>query len=250
MKYAVITGASKGLGAGIVQRFIDEKIGVISVSRTENLELKKIASQNNVPYTFFPCDLSNEAEVSKVFEKVMSELAEISLEIVYVVNNAGVIEPIDVVGNLDSNAVTRSIQVNLTAPIFISNLFLKGLNDTKVGLVNVTSGAAERPIHGWSVYCSTKAALNMFTKTTALELDHSNSSSFAIAYSPGIMDTEMQGTIRSSSKESFADLEKFKEYKEAGMLRSARTVADALVDLLLQGKIENGRVYNANELIS
>lgn len=249
MKYAIVTGASKGLGASAAQEFISKGIPVISVSRSENSTLKQTAESAGVSYTHYSCDLSSAQQVQSVFANICEEVFQ-HAENVYVINNAGVIEPIDIAGELDADLVQRNIQVNLSAPILISNLFLQKAKATgaRVIITNVTSGAGERPIQGWSIYCSTKAAVNMFTKTAALELENSGSSNKVIAFSPGIMDTDMQVTIRSSSEEAFADVDTFRNYKESGSLRSPDTVAGALVKLVLADHLDNGKVYNVNNL--
>jgi benzil reductase ((S)-benzoin forming) len=89
----------------------------------------------------------------------------------------------------------------------------------------------------------------MFTETAALEQQTAGSSHKIIAFSPGVMDTDMQDVIRSSAKEDFHDLEKFQTYKEKGMLRDTDTVANALIDLLLKKEIESGKIYYVNDLI-
>lgn len=248
MKFAIITGASKGLGAAIAERMINEKVGVIAVSRTENAELREKASVNNVFYQHFSCNLAVPAEIEKSFQEILSFLESKKAEVIYVINNAGVIDPIATTGTLDHQALIANVQINLIAPVMITNILLKYAS-APLKIANVSSGAAERAIQGWSAYCSTKAGLNMFTETVAAEQKTAGASHEIIAFSPGIMDTDMQGTIRSSSKEAFNDLEKFKEYKEQGMLRPAHVVADALVNLLLEAQIESGKIYRVNELI-
>ncbi len=250
MKYAIITGASRGLGASAAQKMVSEGIHVITVSRSENHSLKQAAEQSGAGYTHHSCDLSSEDQVLSVFASIADDVFT-KAEAVYVINNAGIIEPIDVAGELDASLVQKNIQVNLTAPILISNLFLQKAKETgsKVVIANVTSGAGERPIQGWSIYCSTKAAVNMFTMTAGLELENSESSSKVIAFSPGLMDTDMQMTIRSSSQEAFADVDTFRNYKESGSLRSPDTVAGALVNLVLANDLENGKIYKVNDLL-
>lgn len=250
MKYAIITGASRGLGASAAQQMLSEGIHVISVSRNENNLLKQAAEKAGVGYTHHSCDLSSEVQVQSVFAAIAADVFK-NAEAVYVINNAGVIEPIDVAGELDASLVQTNVQVNLTAPILISNLFLQKAKETgtRVIIANVTSGAGERPIQGWSIYCSTKAAVNMFTMTAGLELENNGSNSKVIAFSPGLMDTDMQVTIRSSSEDAFADVDTFKNYKESGSLRSPDTVAEALVKLALADNLENGKIYKVNDLL-
>lgn len=247
MKIAIITGASKGLGAAIATRLLDEKFGIFSVSRKENDDLRKLAKEKNLFYAHFPCDLSEPKSIEITFTEIVEKLN--GADELWVFNNAGIVEPIETVGKLDTESVVQNLNINLLAPILITNLLTQTLTKSKITFINVTSGAAERPIHGWSTYCSTKAAVNMFTQVGALEQEASDGNHVMIGFSPGIMDTDMQQTIRSSSKEAFHDIEKFKSYKEDGHLRSADTVANALIDLLLSEKVENGTFYHVNKLI-
>jgi benzil reductase ((S)-benzoin forming) len=251
MKYAIITGASRGLGEAIAKRMLVEKVKVIGVARSENEELRDLAKQLGGEYHYYPCNLASTTEISSVFHEISEQAFNEQTDQVYLVNNAGIIEPIETAGLLDNQAMLTNIQVNLTAPIQICNLMLIKAKTSNIPLtiVNVTSGAAERPVHGWSLYCSTKAGINMFTKTTGLELENQQSQIKVIGYSPGIMDTEMQSTIRSSSEDAFAELNTFKDFKEKGMLRTPAVVANALVQLVLERKVENGKIYYVNDLL-
>lgn len=248
MKYAVVTGASKGLGSSIAKRVLHEQFGLISISRNENPALKQLAGENGLFYKHLTCDLTNSRDTEQAFSTAAEIIFSSKENEVLLVNNAGMVEPIDRVGSLDHEAINMSLQLNIAAPMFATNLFLHKANGTKLTVVNVTSGAAERPVHGWSVYCSTKAALNMFTKTVAVEQNHSGYATI-IGYSPGIMDTDMQGIIRSSNEHAFQEVNKFIAYKENGMLRSTSVVADALIDLLLTEDVENGKIYSVNNLL-
>ncbi|MEH7418908.1 (S)-benzoin forming benzil reductase [Neobacillus drentensis] len=252
MKFAIITGASKGLGESIAKRLLQEQITVISVSRTENKQLSKLAMEKGIDYKHISCNLSLEKEIQEVFMEVAHCIFEKNPTEILLFNNAGVIEPIQKVGNLDQTPIIRNIKVNLIAPILITNLFLSNahLTNTKVTVINVTSGAAVRSIEGWSVYCSSKAGLNMFTQTAAIEQAELKTDNTIIGFSPGVMDTNMQETIRSSSKDAFNELDKFKEYKEKNLLLETDAVASALVNLVLRGNPESGKVYHIKELLN
>lgn len=251
MKYAVITGSSRGLGEEIAKRMLEDKVNVIGVSRSDSERLKDLAKTLGVEYHFYQCNLASTTEITFIFKEISKLAFDGKTEEVYLINNAGIIDPIETVGHLDGQAILTNVQVNLTAPIQICNLLLSKAKKSNIPLsiANVTSGAAERPVHGWSLYCSTKAGLNMFTRTTGLELANQQSQFKVFGYSPGIMDTDMQSTIRSSSEEAFAELDKFKEFKEKGMLRSPAVVANALVNLVLNGQVENGKIYYVNDLL-
>ncbi|OLS35291.1 (S)-benzoin forming benzil reductase [Bacillus sp. MRMR6] len=252
MKFAIVTGASRGLGEAIAVRLLQEQMTVISVSRTENEQLKKLALEKGFNYTYYHCNLSLEKQVQEVFLEIAQSILTKNPEEIYLFNNAGVIEPIETVGNLDQTPILRNIQVNLIAPILITNIFINkaGQTNSKVIVTNITSGAATRPIEGWSVYCTSKAGLNMFTETVAIEQATQNTQNKIIAFSPGVMDTDMQTTIRSSSKDAFKELEKFVEFKEKNKLLSADVVGSALVDFILKDDVVSGKVYHISDLIS
>jgi benzil reductase ((S)-benzoin forming) len=88
----------------------------------------------------------------------------------------------------------------------------------------------------------------MFTNTIGVEQGERGNKVMAIAFSPGIMDTNMQSTIRTAEKQDFSSSDQFKEYHEKGLLRPPSFVARILINLL-SSPLENGRVYDIKELI-
>jgi len=248
MKYAVITGVSRGLGESVAKQMMEQGTSVIGLSRSPNEELQSIAEKNQVSYEHYKCDLSSENEIENVFTQIIDYIKGQESDKVYVVNNAGVVEPMQKVGGLPANEVVQHMHVNLIAPMLITNLFMQKCSDIEVTTVNITSGAANRAVYGWSVYGSSKAGLNYFTSTTALEQEKNGVPHKIVAFSPGVMDTDMQADIRSSSEEAFADVDKFKELKEQGQLRNTDVVAQAMLKLLQQN-FKNGSIYHVNDLL-
>lgn len=243
MDLAIVTGSSKGLGEGLVESFLENNIQVIGISRSETVERDQ--------FTSLLYDLSQSGVPLTAADHVWQEIEKSGAKKVVLVHNASVIDPIERLGKLDADRLETAFRVNVMAPMLMTNSWLAKArhHDVELTIVNVTSGAGSRPISGWSVYNSTKAAINMHTQVAGLELEQSGSSHRVIAYNPGVMDTGMQETIRSSSQDAFADVGRFQEYKEKGDLRAPRTVADALVNLLLSSPVENGRIYSVTELL-
>lgn len=250
MKYAVITGTSKGLGESIATFLLESGIHVIGISRTSSTKLEKDATANNVTFTHFPCDLSDVDALNQTFQLIRKEVFTEHLTSVYLVNNAAVLDPIDPSMNIAAEDLAYHMQVNCVAPMALTNLFLKEATEQEVFMVGVTitSGAAERPIYGWSAYCSSKASINSYTETVALEQAELKTGNKIIAFSPGIMDTGMQEKIRATSRESFRDVETFKSYKQNNVLKDPDTVGGILVDILNdEASIENGKIYHVND---
>jgi benzil reductase ((S)-benzoin forming) len=251
MDYAIVTGATRGLGESVAKLFTRKGISLINVSRTDNDVLKKLCEEEGVSYEYTQCDLSNPGETEEVMKKIGRKVFDSSPNRIYLVQNAGVVTPINPSGQIEKADLEKSVNVNLLSPMIVTNEMLKASQDSSSQLImiNVSSGAGSRPVYGWSTYCSTKAGINMLTETVSLELSKNGSRHKVIAFSPGVMDTDMQGTIRSSSEESFAEVENFKRYKEQGMLRDTDKVAEVLVKLVTDTDVESGKLYHVNDLL-
>ncbi len=252
MNYAIVTGATRGMGEAVAKLFIERDISVINVSRRDNETLRDAANNHHGTYDFVECDLRDTKQIENAIQTVTQKVFTEGTETVYLIQNAGIVSPIGPAGSLQTEEIEASVQVNLLSPMIILNAMVKASmqqKNTKMVIANVTSGAAKRAVHGWSTYGTTKAGLNMLTESVAFEFEKMHSKHKVIAYSPGIMDTDMQGEIRASEKEHFQDVEIFQRYKEEGMLREAAVVGEALVNLILNQDIENGKIYHVNDLL-
>jgi benzil reductase ((S)-benzoin forming) len=168
----------------------------------------------------------------------------------WLINNAGGIAPVKRIGELKADAVARNINLNLAAPMLMANAFaqaVKALACPKL-VVNLSSGAAKRPIDGWSAYCSAKAGLEMATRALALEQVSQTHPIRTLAFAPGIVDTGMQEEIRSAAPEDFSQVKQFIAFKEEGKLASATAVADLLVRYLEEDAFESGASVDFRDL--
>ncbi|MEC5423728.1 (S)-benzoin forming benzil reductase [Virgibacillus sp. C22-A2] len=250
MKYAVVTGVSRGLGESVAKILLDQGTHVIGVSRSSSETLIKSAEKNNVTFQQYSCDLGDLKAIEDTFTNIINDLSSQDLSTLFLVNNAAVIDPVDQAMNIKSEDLAYHIQVNTIAPIVLMNMFLKKSTEKQVPFIGVTitSGAAERPVYGWSAYCSSKASINMYTKTVALEQAELNTGNKVIAFSPGIMDTDMQNKIRSSSPKEFADVDTFRKYKKNNLLKGTDDVGGILVDILTdETSLESGKIYNVKD---
>ncbi|MFZ3587763.1 (S)-benzoin forming benzil reductase [Bacillus sp. DJP31] len=251
MNYYIVTGASRGLGESIVKQLLLHGNKVLCLSRSMNSSLIEAADKASIDLSYYQVDITDIVELEALFGEILKELQIENVESITLINNAGVIEPITTVGMMASTDLKVSVETNLLAPMILTNLFIQFLKDhsvTKV-VVNISSGAANSPYSGWSAYCSTKAGLDMFTKTVGLEQQKGSHPTTIISFSPGIMDTGMQTTIRSKTKDQFETIEKFLDYKDHGMLRSSDFVAEVLLGLLDEEDLINGKVYDIKQLI-
>jgi NAD(P)-dependent dehydrogenase (short-subunit alcohol dehydrogenase family) len=148
-----------------------------------------------------------------------------------VINNAGIVEPIAAVAEGDPAGWERNLAVNLLAPMQLIQAALPYLRQSQGRVINVSSGAAVNAVSGWAAYCAAKAGLNHFTRVLAKEEPVIT----ALAVRPGIVDTEMQATIRREGERGMpaADHQRFVGYHEAGELLAAERPGRALAVLAL-----------------
>ncbi|HEX6593862.1 MAG TPA: (S)-benzoin forming benzil reductase [Bacillota bacterium] len=253
MKIAVITGVSRGLGESIAKLFLQTKIQVIGISRSENEHLFTYAEKSGTNFFHYTCDLSNREAIQETFQKIFTErLSKEKPSTVYLINNAGVVGPITQAMHMNHEELAYHVQVNTIAPMMWMNSFLQKATEHGFELigVNITSGAGSRPVYGWSAYCSTKASINIYTETVALEQDERQTGHKVIAFSPGIMDTDMQGEIRESTYDEFIEIDTFKNYKKQNKLRHPDEVAKVLYHILLdEDHLENGKIYRLYDYV-
>ena len=88
-------------------------------------------------------------------------------------------------------------------------------------IINISTGAANKPFPGWSMYCSTKCGIKMFFDC----IDREDESIIVHHIDPGVMDTGMQQLIRDASFEQFPLRDKFVEYKSKNLLQKPEDVA-------------------------
>lgn len=219
-KLVIITGVNKGLGLAFFNLFIkEESIKIIAISRNFNNEQKTIKNKRVI---FIEKDLSKLNNVEEEL-KLNTYYTDQYKEVIFI-NNAASINPIEAIGNFDNEAIVRAIQLNTVAPLLLTNNIIKNNSSKRIKIINISSGAAKRPIIGWSIYCSTKSANEMFFNT--LKLQEENNKKIEVHnLDPGIMDTEMQKNIRSKSEKVMPNVELFKEYHKTEQLKSAQEVA-------------------------
>jgi NAD(P)-dependent dehydrogenase (short-subunit alcohol dehydrogenase family) len=194
-KVAIVTGASRGIGAAAA--FVLAKAGAAVMlvardgKRASQLADEIVAAGGRA--IAMACDIADYGSVQTMVDETDQRLGSIDI----LVNNAGVIEPIGALVQSDPATWRRNIEVNLVGAYHTARAALPRMLEAGKGtVINVSSGAAHRPLEGWSAYSSAKAGLAMLTDAIALECADAGVRVFGLA--PGVIDTDMQATIRVS----------------------------------------------------
>jgi benzil reductase ((S)-benzoin forming) len=243
MKHIVVTGASKGLGEALAYEAIKNDYTVHCISRTIN---EGLAEHDSVHY--YPFDLLNLEEIPSLMKDIYKHLK--SCEEVFIIQNAGIIGPIKKIEDCHPNELFQNNLINLMAPMLFTSEFIKrskNLN-AKKRIMNISSGAARKPIGSWSAYCASKAGLDMFTRTVAVEQEQAEYPCELVSVAPGIIDTGMQEEIRSTDSDDFKRLDDFKNYKENNLLAQPSEVASKLIKYLMSDEFTSGELLDIRNL--
>lgn len=224
----IVTGASKGIGEALASQLETAGHEVLRLARTNPKSLSNLIT----------VDLTNSsASIVAMTDWLKPCLATASS--VTLINNAGTVEPMGVVGKIDDQQLIQALMLNVGAVISLTNAFVT-LTDDFNGqkfVMNISSGAGRNAYEGWGVYCATKAAVDRFTEVLIKEQATKVNPVKATSIAPGIIDTDMQSTIRSSTEELFPNLERFIDYKNTGKLSSPEATATALLQYLASDKM-------------
>ena len=216
---AVVTGASRGLGAGLAEHFAKAglRLGLCARSRPVLPEGDRVVSES--------VDVTDEKALDRFAERVEERFGRIDLW----VNNAGVLDPIAPLRDVETEAFRHHLDVNVTGVFLGTRRYVRHLrrNGTDGVLVNISSGAGTSPYEGWSAYCAAKAAVDRMTEVVQLEEARSGLRAHAVA--PGVIDTAMQERIRAQSEETFPAVERFRRMKEEGGFNTPEFVARELL---------------------
>jgi benzil reductase ((S)-benzoin forming) len=154
------------------------------------------------------------------------------------INNAGTLGEIGYIGELPNEHFQFVFDLNVVAPAMLMNTFLSvysGQTGIPRTVLNISSGAAQRPVDGWAAYCASKAALNALSETAQKEQELRGSGVRVWALAPGVVDTDMQAHIRTAEVGQFSEAEKFAGYKAEGQLQDASSTANQIVTWLTRG---------------
>jgi len=252
MNYAIITGVSRGLGESVAKRMLNDGVAVLGLSRSKNKELLRYSEAIGVPFYPFYVDIANHLALEDALAKITALVFKQTTEKVYLINNAATVNPIDRAEKQMTEAIKKHVDTNLTAPMITTSHLLNGASNARAQVIvmNITSGAANRSTYGWSLYGSTKAGLNRYTETVALEIKEQHQRHKVVLFDPSMMDTNMQGSIRSTNDTQFKDVATFKAYKEEDKLRDTDVVAKVIVELLTDVTgLKNGQTYSIHDYL-
>lgn len=184
-KVALVTGSSKGIGAGIAERLAAEGAAVvINYSRTQadaDRVVSRITGAGGRAFAV-KADLSSPAEIQPLIDAAVKHFGKLDI----LVNNAGVYK-VDSLESITPQSIDEHFNLNVKGLILMTQAAARVMQSGAV-IVNISSGLAQSPMPMVHVYCSTKGAVDTLTRTFGMELGPRQIRVIGIA--PGYVATE------------------------------------------------------------
>lgn len=199
-KVALVTGARGGMGAATVLALAEAGATVIATGRRAGdcADVVAAVMAKGGKATDFALDVADLAAIPARAATAVSLHGRIDI----LVNNAATIAPMAKLSELDPLAFDRSLTVNVSGPAALVSALWPSLAGGRV--INVVSGAANHAMTGWAAYCAGKAALMMLTRS--IELEGADIGLHGFAFAPGLVDTDMQASIRAAKINQISDV--------------------------------------------
>ena len=225
---AIVTGHSRGFGAGIAAALLEREIPVLGVSRSGSRDL---SAKHRGRLREETIDLSDADATAQWLKGGALETFVSSARTAVLVNNAGLLQPIGPLQQQDAADVWRAVSVNVGAALALSAAFVHATEPCdERRILHISSGAGRKAYAGWSVYCATKAALDHHARAVALD---GTPRLRICSLAPGVIDTDMQAEIRATTAERFPEKERFVAMKREGALRDPGRVGGMTAEFLL-----------------
>jgi 3-oxoacyl-[acyl-carrier protein] reductase len=185
-KVAIVTGASKGIGAGIAKAFAEEGASVVVNYASDKTSAENIVNEiiaKGCKAIAIYADVSKEADVKKMFEEANTAFGRLDI----LVNNAGVFKSIPI-EEISVEEFNRHYSINVLGNLLATKEAVKYFGEKGGSIINMTSVVSEKGVPAYSIYSGTKGAVQSITHALAAELGPKNIRVNAIA--PGAIETE------------------------------------------------------------
>jgi len=195
----LITGSGRGIGRSIAENFAEHRATVIlSDYNAESLaNVEQAFKEKNYPYLAVPCDVTDEEQVSQLFEKTIASFERIDI----VINNAGITRD-TLLMRMKTDQWDSVINTNLKGVFLVTKAASKFMMKQRFGkIINISSVVGIIGNAGQSNYSASKAGVIGFSKSIAKELASRNITVNIIA--PGYIETEMTHVLSDAAKEAF-----------------------------------------------
>ena len=236
---AVITGASRGIGAGIAAAAEADGAVVAVCNRSASDFGRQLTA-----------DLAKPSSWPLLEEWVNELVDEVRPEQLVFVHNAATLTPIGFAGEVDGDDYATNVLLNSAAPQVLGDAIARIARTRGLPtlIIQLSSGAGKTAYQGWSSYCAAKAAVDRWVECVGVEQANRGDRLRAVSISPGVVATDMQAEIRESDAGAFPEVERFRSLHSDGHLGDPTAVGARIWGLVHTADVANGAVIDLRDL--
>jgi benzil reductase ((S)-benzoin forming) len=249
-KHIIITGASRGFGRDLAMRLAESGTVLHLIARSDMSDLIHVLEARGAGVRTWKQDLTRTEELHGLMTRIAESITSQDAGFLGLINNAGMIEPVGPAGKYSHDVFKNNLEINFVAPILLTHAFMQLFQDWNMvkRIVMISSGAAKKPYHGWSHYCSTKAGVDMFVRTAGIEQVKQRHPVEIMAFNPGRIATDMQKTIRETSEEDFPMVHDFISAWKEGSIGDSDEIAGRLSRVVLAEFFPSGEILSHRDI--
>jgi NAD(P)-dependent dehydrogenase (short-subunit alcohol dehydrogenase family) len=202
-KVALVTGAGRGIGLATARHLARAGAHTILTGRKQGRidEAAAVLIGEGLSASAITLDVANYNCVSSAATAIARRYGHLDI----LINNAGVLGPLGPVSAVDPFEWAAAIRTNLVGPFNLCRA-MRGLIPAGGVILNIGSSAADQPVEAMSAYCASKAGLELFTRSLAVECRDSGIR--VIGFRPGRVDTGMHEQLREAQANVLAKIDR------------------------------------------
>jgi len=226
-RLTILTGASRGLGRAMAQQLLLPGATLVCISRHGDAALAEAARAAGVVLEQWQQDLANSVVAAERLAAWLQAIEPSRFDRATLINNAGTVGHPRALGDGVIADIAQALRVGLGAPVMLTSAFLGATREWpgRREVLNISSGLGRNAMASQAPYCAAKAGMDHFSRAVALEEAMRPNGARIVSLAPGVIDTDMQVTLRSTGADDFPDRERFVQLKAQGLLDSPETAA-------------------------
>jgi NAD(P)-dependent dehydrogenase (short-subunit alcohol dehydrogenase family) len=221
----LITGASRGMGEAMALQCLREGHQVIAIARQTSAALA--AADVHGRLSQWQADLADASGVAQRLHDLLQGRSEPGCSALNLINNAGVIAPLQPLELTALDDTARALRVGLEAAMLLTTSVLGATRHWVVPrkVLNISSGLGRRAMAGSASYCAAKAGMDHYSRAVALEQAARPNGARIVSLAPGVIATDMQVQLRDADPALFPNREDFVQLQATGSLLSPADAA-------------------------
>ena len=224
----ILTGASRGLGRAMAVQLLAQGHELLTLARRPDAGLAGPGLEQ------WAVDLADPLPVAERLEAWLAAKPAARHAPVTLIHNAALVTPPGPTEGVSNAELSAALRVGLEAPVLLTAAFLRATAGWPGArrILSISSGLGRRAMAGAAPYCAVKAGLDHHARAVALDEAGKPNGARIVSLAPGVIDTDMQRTLRSADAAGFPDIGLFRQLHASGSLTAPEAAATRVLGYL------------------